>query len=139
MAGFQKKRQFLNTPKFPGGSEAFKAFIAENVQYPQTALAAGVEGSVVVEYDILDTGEVKNAHILKGLGHGCDEEALRVIGLLQFERVKNRGLRVKMTTKTSINFKLPAGIRYTYSEAAVKAPDTAEEPKPVVYEYTINL
>ncbi|MEI6681384.1 MAG: energy transducer TonB [Bacteroidota bacterium] len=139
MAGYQKKRQFLNTPKFPGGSEAFKAFIAENVQYPQAALAAGVEGSVVVEYDILDTGEVKNPHILKGLGHGCDEEALRVIGLLQFERVKNRGLRVKMTTKTSINFKLPGGIRFTYTETAAKAPEAPEEQKQVIYEYTVNL
>ncbi|MEI7661009.1 MAG: energy transducer TonB [Bacteroidota bacterium] len=140
MADHHKKKTFLNTPRYPGGNEAFRAFIAGNIRYPQEALDAGIEGAVVVEFDVLDTGVVKNQHVLKGLGHGCDEEALRVIGLLIFGKVKNRGVRLKMTTKTTINFKLPPGVRISYTtpeSAVVEKP--AEEGKPLTYEYTVNL
>jgi len=73
--------------------------------------------------------------VLKGLGHGCDEEALRVVRLLAFEKVKNRGVRLKMTTKTNINFRL-SGVRINYS-----APEKTEQEKqdPVTYGYTIQL
>ena len=126
-------------PKYPGGTEAFRNFIAENVHYPQAALEANVEGAVVVEYDIHDTGVVQHPRVLKGLGYGCDEEAMRVVGLLRFEKVKNRGVRVKLTTKTTINFKLPPGVRITYSSAEKKEPEMQEEEKPVAYTYTIQL
>jgi len=131
-----KKKNFLNKPKYPGGSAAFREFIAGNLRYPQAALDAGVEGIVIVEYDILDTGIVQNPHVLKGLGHGCDEEALRVIGLLRFEKVKNRGLRLKVTTKTNINFRLP-GVRITYLAPEKEKPP--EEKKPVTYGYTVQF
>jgi hypothetical protein len=86
---------------------------------------------------------VANPHILKSLGHGCDEEAVRVVGMLQFEKVKNRGVRVKMTTKTTIHFKLP-GIRITYAAAKKEepvppGPETKPDPGPVKYEYTITF
>ena len=139
MAGLHKKKQFLNMPKYPGGNEAFRKFISENVRYPQEAFDAGVQGSVIVEYDILDTGNVKVLRVLKGLGHGCDEEATRVIGMLQFEKVTNRGVRVKMTTKTTINFKLPPGIQITYAAPEPAESGTPDEPKPVSYEYTVQL
>jgi TonB family protein len=138
MADHHKKKQFLNMPKYPGGSESFREFIYGNLRYPQAALDAGVEGSVIVEYDILDTGLVKNMRVLKSLGHGCDEEAMRVVGLLRFEKVKNRGVRVKVTTKTTINFKLP-GVRITYSAAATEEPGKKEQEKPVTYGYTIEF
>lgn len=131
-------------PKYPGGSVAFKAFVTENLRYPKEALEANIEGSVMVGYDIHDTGEVSNPHILKGLGYGCDEEAMRVISLLKFEKVKNRGVRLKMTSKTTIHFKLPAGIRISYSVAEKDKPakitdTTQDKPVPVTYEYTISF
>ena len=137
-------KRFLKLPKYPGGSKALGQFIAENMQYPQAAAEAGIEGTVIVEYDIDDNGAVSHARVLKGLGHGCDEEAIRLVSLLRFEKVRNRGVRVKMTTKTSIRFILPkANISYTVSYTGKK-----EKPKPgpaskgndqVVYEYTIKL
>jgi protein TonB len=143
MAENHKKRKFLNMPKYPGGSLAFKAFIAENLRYPSEALNARVEGSVMVGYDIRDTGKVENSHIIKGIGYGCDEEALRLIGLLVFETVKNRGVRVKMTTKTTIHFRLP-GLQINYAstektEPVVKESPSDQKPSPVVYEYTISF
>jgi TonB family protein len=136
MPDYHKKKHFLNTPKYPGGSAAFKTFIAENLRYPQAALDAGVEGSVIVEYDIHDTGMVGNQRVLKSLGHGCDEEAMRVVGLLRFEKVKNRGMRLKITTKTNINFRLP-GVRITYMAPEKEKPQ--EEKKPVTYGYTVQF
>lgn len=132
-----KKKQFLNLPRYAGGTKALREFIAENLHYPKAALDAKVEGSVLVEYDINDNGDVNNPRVLKVLGYGCDEEAVRVISLLRFEKVKNRGVRVKMTTKTSINFKLPkTNINYTVSYSG-KQEQTGKDP--VKYEYTISL
>jgi len=142
MPDHHNKKRFLNLPKYIGGNAAFREFIAANLRYPEAAQQAGIEGSVIVEFDIHDSGVVQHPRILKGIGHGCDEEALRVVGMLQYEKVKNRGVRVKMTTKTTINFKLPGGVRISYSVAKKDEPATntdQEVPKPVTYEYTITF
>ncbi|MDP2423153.1 MAG: energy transducer TonB [Bacteroidales bacterium] len=142
----QRKKTFLNLPKFIGGTEAFRKFIGQNLRYPNEALEAKIEGRVLVGYDIDDNGIVHNPRILKGLGYGCDEEAMRVVSQLRFEKVKNRGMRVKVTTKTNINFKLPTSstsISYTVTSkpAAQQKTQEPQPPKetPVTYNYTINL
>ena len=137
MPDHHNKKRFLNLPKYIGGSEAFRKFIAENLRYPETALEAKIEGSVIVEYDISDDGLVYNPHVLKSLGFGCDEEALRLISLLRFEKVKNRGVRVRMTTKTTIHFRLP-GLNISYSVPEKHVPEKTDNG-PVTYNYTINL
>jgi TonB family protein len=144
MPDHHKKKQFLNLPKYPGGSAAFREFIAANLRYPDAALSAGVEGTVMVEYDVRDNGMVEHPRILKGIGHGCDEEAMRVVAMLRYDNAKNRGLRVKMTTKTSIHFRLPPGSRISYSAPAATDPAAQgvpgnDKPAPVTYEYTINF
>lgn len=144
MTEFRKKKQFLNMPRYPGGNVAFKTFVAENLRYPNEALALNHEGSVIVEYDVHDSGKVSNPHIIKGLGHGCDEEAIRLVSLLRFEKVKNRGVRVKMTTKTTIHFKLPAGMRINYApappeEKASSKDGDQKKTDPVKYNYTISF
>ena len=145
MPDHHNKKQFLKLPKYSGGTAAFREFISSSLHYPEAALEARVEGSVIVEYDVHDNGTVRHAHVLKGIGHGCDEEALRVVGLLRFETVKNRGVRVKMTTKTTINFKLPpGGVQITYTsapkdEVKKNSEKDPNNPEPVVYNYTISL
>jgi len=144
MADPHHKKQFLNLPKYPGGSKAFRLFIDENLRYPGEAAEAKITGSVIIGYDVLDNGTVQNAHVQKSLGYGCDEEALRVINLLRFEKVKNRGVRVKMATKTTINFRPPTNsINYTisYIPAASKPAEKPEENKgkSESYSYTIKF
>ncbi len=144
MPDHHNKKRFLNLPKYPGGSNAYREFIAANLVYPQAALDAGVEGTVIIEFDILDNGIVQNQRVMKGIGYGCDEEALRLVGLLRYEKVKNRGVRVKMSTKTNINFRLPAGVRINYAVASQDSPAKNNEPgqdkpAPVTYEYTISF
>ena len=69
-------------PEYPGGQAALLRFIGENVRYPELAKQQGIQGKVVVKFMIDTAGVVRNATIQKGIGGGCDEEALRVISAL---------------------------------------------------------
>jgi TonB family protein len=143
MSEHQKKKKFLDLPRYGGGTEEFKKFIAQHLRYPKEALEAGIEGRVLVGYEIDDNGFVKNPRVLRGLGHGCDEEAVRVVSLLRFKKVKNRGVRVRVNTKTNIIFRLPsATISYSVTpakqEKKLEKPDQGKTEKPDSYEYTIN-
>jgi protein TonB len=133
----QHKKGFLKMPGNTGGSKIVKEFIAGNLQYPKEAAEAGVEGGVLVGYDINDNGEVVSPHILKGLGYGCDEEAMRLVRMLSFEKVRNRGVRVKVTTKIKIMFKLPT-VSIHYSVPEKKLPEKKNNGSGS-YEYTINF
>lgn len=137
MPAHPHKKNFLKLPRFKGGSSSYKEFITSHLIYPKEALEAGIEGNVVVEYGISDNGDVTSARVLKGLGYGCDEEALRLVRMLTFEKVKNRGVRVQVTTKTKINFVLPR-VNFNYSVTDKKEPPK-NEGGPVSYEYTIDL
>lgn len=142
MTDLPRKKHFLQVPRYGGGSRELRKFISENLRYPARALESGIEGFVIVAYDVLDDGRVENPRVIKGLGHGCDEEALRLIGMLQFEKAKNRGIRVRMTTKTRINFVLPKLI-ITYSQSQNNAPGNNNKGGPdtgnsTTYEYTLT-
>lgn len=144
MAEPNRKKKFLNLPRYPGGNAAFRAFITANLEYPKEALEAGVEGSVHVGFEIHDDGSVDHARILKGIGHGCDEEALRLVRLLRYEKVKNRGVRVTMSTKTTIIFRLPAAVRISYVASPPKKKDPPAGPSAPpanngTWEYTITF
>lgn len=143
MTQHPKKNNLLKLPVYPGGRKAFQEFIANNVRYPKEAEDAGIEGSVIVGYEITDNGMVQNPHIIKGLGYGCDQEAIRLIGLLRYEKVKNKRVRLKLTTKTTIHFNLPKlSINYSVTETGKqKKPEVGSEPNggSTSYSYTIDL
>ena len=146
----KKKTLFIHQPEYAGGPKALTKFIYENLRYPKDALEASIEGMVVVDYDIDYKGNVTAARVLQGIGHGCDEEACRVVRLLKFDVPKNRGVRVLFHKKAKIQFKRPAApavaptppgpmqVTYTVTPAA---PGKEEPPKPAVttYSYTIQL
>jgi TonB family protein len=138
-----KKKNFLELPRYGGGNEEFKKFIAANLRYPKAALEAQVEGKVLVEYEIDDNGIVNNPRVLRSLGYGCDEEAMRVVGLLRFKKVKNRGVRVRVNTKTNILFRLPrTSISYSITSDKKKKQDDSgkkNDNAPTTYGYTINF
>ncbi len=142
MSEHHKKKKFLELPRYGGGNAEFRKFIAANLKYPQEALDARIEGRVLVEYEIDDNGFVHTPRILSGLGYGCDEEALRIIKLLRYKKVKNRGVRVRVNTKTNIVFRLPtSSISYTVTPSKKETPPQPDKKQntPVVYEYTIRL
>ncbi|MCX6244410.1 MAG: M56 family metallopeptidase [Bacteroidetes bacterium] len=69
-------------PQFPGGNEALIEFLSKNIQYPAEAKKSGIQGKVAVNFVVRSTGEVTDVKVLRGIGGGCDEEAVRVIQLM---------------------------------------------------------
>jgi len=96
-----------NMPMFRGGERKLMEFIGNNVVYPKEAIDAGIEGRVFVEFYIEKDGTVSNAIVLQGIGYGCDEEALRVVGLMpKWAPGKVRGESIRVRYTLPINFKL---------------------------------
>jgi len=96
-------------------------FIKKNLRYPEEAIENKVEGTVAVEIDIDVYGKVSAAKVKHGIGYGCDEEAVRLVRLLQFEKKKYKGLFVVFHKTINIHFKLheaskPVQFSYQYKE-----------------------
>lgn len=137
-----REKKFIDLPEYPGGKDALHLFIRKHLKYPDEALSKQVEGIVHVQYWVDGQGKVSDAEVIHGIGSGCDEEALRVVRMLKYGKVKNRGLRVKASMRTRIEFKLPLepGIQYSYSTGT--KPDASSEkvpPPSITYTYKISL
>ena len=118
-----REKRFLELPQYPGGKTAFQNFIRENLKYPDDALKAGIEGHVHLQYWVDGNGKVIDAEVTHSLGYGCDEEALRLVRMLKYGKVKNRGVKVKASMRTRIQFSLPKkpAINYEYKSAGEPA------------------
>lgn len=82
-------------------------FLGKNITYPQRAKEASVEGIVYVSFVVGKDGKVGNVELKRGIGFGCDEEAMRVIKMLpQFTPGKQRGRPVPVIYNVPINFTL---------------------------------
>jgi periplasmic protein TonB len=66
-------------PQFPGGQKALTRYLDQQVRYPKAAAKAGITGRVFASFVIDTVGRISQAAILRGLGYGCDEEAIRVV------------------------------------------------------------
>ena len=70
------------TPQFPGGRDSLALFIKNHTHYPSKAKKHHIQGIVEVDFLVSKDGEIKNPHVFKSLGYGCDEEAIRVVKLM---------------------------------------------------------
>jgi TonB family protein len=103
----RKDKDFIKSAYFEGGKAALEAFVKKELRYPKEALKAKVEGTVSLRYTVDHKGKVIEAAVISGLGHGCDEEALRIVRSLIF-RVPDQGkIKSKYTRKLHIHFRLP--------------------------------
>jgi len=84
-----------------GGMEKLQ----QSVSYPEEAKKNSIIGKVFVKAFINETGEVTRAEIVKGLGYGCDEEALWVIKNTRFRPAKKNGKPVKVQMVIPITFR----------------------------------
>jgi len=80
--------------------------LQQKIEYPQMAKMAGVEGRVTVQFVVDEDGSVTDAIVLKGIGAGCDEEALRAVLSSKFKPGKQRGKPVKVKMSLPVTFKL---------------------------------
>lgn len=69
-------------PEFPGGEYALMEFLGRNIKYPQYARENGIQGTVVIQYIVQPDGKITNVEVLRGIGGGCDEEAIRVVSIM---------------------------------------------------------
>ncbi|MEM6322004.1 MAG: energy transducer TonB, partial [Bacteroidota bacterium] len=86
----RKDHQFIKKPYYEGGISAMRMFIKKHLVYPEIAKKRQIEGTVYLRYTINQKGEVIDSKVIRGIGHGCDEEATRLVRLLKFKVPKNR-------------------------------------------------
>lgn len=82
------------------------AKIQNSVKYPEMARRAGIEGRVTVQFIVNEQGRVENAKVVRGIGGGCDEEALKAVRAAKFKPGMQRGRPVRVQFALSINFRL---------------------------------
>lgn len=66
-------------PEFPGGQKALFQFLGKELKYPEAARENGIQGSVVLSFVIEKDGSITNVQVIREIGGGCTEEALRVV------------------------------------------------------------
>ncbi|MEM6805209.1 MAG: energy transducer TonB [Bacteroidota bacterium] len=94
-------------PEFPGGQAGLKRYFRRNYTYPKTARDQGIEGTVFVRFVVNADGSVSGISVLKGLGFGCDDEAIRLIRKMpKWIPGEHNGKRVPVYKTMPIGFKL---------------------------------
>jgi len=94
-------------PGYPGGDEARIKFLQENIKYPEEAKELGVQGKVFVTFVVEVDGSITDVRVLRGIGAGCDEEAVRVVkSMPRWVPGKQRGQPVRVQFNLPIKFTL---------------------------------
>lgn len=144
----KSQKKFIKLPSLGGGREVLRKFLKEHLRYPSEALGKGVEGDVIIEYRVNGKGEILEAQVVHGIGYGCDEEALRLVRMLKYQAVSNKGLKVTTNNKIKIPFRLPSGqkpakINMTYvpgpASGNKEAPAKQKPSKGGSYSYTVKF
>jgi periplasmic protein TonB len=94
-------------PEFPGGDVARIKFFSENIKYPIAAREIGVQGPVYFTFVVEKDGSISNIKMLRGIGAGCDEEALRVVSMMpKWKPGRQNGREVRVQFNLPISFVL---------------------------------
>ncbi len=94
-------------PEFPGGQGALMQYLQQNLRYPTMAREAGIQGTVFVTFVVERDGSITDVQILRGIGGGLDDEAIRVVeNMPRWEPGKQRGQAVRVQFNLPIRFVL---------------------------------
>jgi len=94
-------------PEFPGGEGAMLSYITSHIVYPPLAKENGITGKVFVSFVVDNSGHVKDVKVLRGIGGGCDEEAVRVIkSMPEWKAGRQNGKAVNVQYNIPIKFSL---------------------------------
>ena len=94
-------------PQYPGGMDALRIFLTRNLNYTRSSANAGVSGRVFVSFVVNTDGTLADVQVLKGIGFGCDEEAVRVIQKMPHGKPgKQSGRAVRVKYNLPIAFTL---------------------------------
>lgn len=93
-----------------GGKKAFRRYLESNLRYPKDALENNVEGKVTVQFTIEPTGSLTDFRVVRGLGHGCDEEVIRLIKEgPEWRPAEKNDEPIRGKAKVRLRFALPDG------------------------------
>jgi protein TonB len=94
-------------PEFPGGEEELLRYLAQNIQYPKRAVDGNTEGRVLLGFVVNKEGEIDDVKVIRSIGDGCDEEAVRVIHKMpKWKPGKNNGRLVNVFYNLPVTFQL---------------------------------
>ena len=94
-------------PEFSGGMSALGQYLQKTLRYPAAAQRANVSGRVFMSFVVNTDGSIQDVSVLKGLGFGTDEEAIRVVkGMPKWRPGKQSGRPVRVKFQLPINFTL---------------------------------
>ena len=94
-------------PEFPGGPAKMMEYIQKNIKYPMMARESDIQGRVFVSFVVEPDGSISNVGVMRGIGGGCDEEAVRVVNSMpKWNPGKQRGTAVRCSFTVPIIFKL---------------------------------
>jgi len=104
------EKLFINSdkqPSFPGGEEKLYQYLGTKITYPKEAEEKGISGRVFVQFVIEKDGNMTDVKVVKGIGGGCDKEAIRVVKAMpNWIPGTQRGKKVRVRIKLPINFKI---------------------------------
>ncbi len=94
-------------PSFPGGEEALMKYLGTQIKYPVMARENGISGRVYLSFYVDKDGKVKEVKVLRGIGGGCDEEALRVVRAMpDWKPGRQNGRNVAVYYNVPVSFNL---------------------------------
>ena len=94
-----------NEPEFLGGEDSLYAYIARNIKYPEAAKKEKIEGRVFVTFIVEKDGQVSSAKLLRDIGGGCGEEAIRVVkSMPKWKPGTQRGKPVRVRYNIPLQF-----------------------------------
>ncbi|GMT46243.1 MAG: hypothetical protein IEMM0006_2075 [bacterium] len=97
-------------PEYPGGVQARVKFLASHLQYPEDAMKNGVSGKVYVGFVVERDGSISHIKVLKGIGYGCDSEAMQVVAQMPKWKpglINGKPVRVRYTLPFTFNIHAP--------------------------------
>lgn len=111
-------------PQFEGGEAEMLKFLGTNVKYPKEAVENGVEGLVVVSFVVEKDGSIQETQTVKSLGHGTDEEAIRVVKMMsgQWTPGKQKGETVRVRYTLPLKFTMRDSDKATADAKANRMP-----------------
>jgi TonB family protein len=119
-------------PQFPGGDEAVDQFLRQNIKYSQEARELGIQGKVYLTYVVETDGSLSDIKVVRGLGGGCDEEAIRVVKSMPAWRPgMQRGNPVRVQYNLPVRF-------YSDNNSQASLSGTRNETQNTVNSYSVH-
>lgn len=125
---------FIVTEKgaeFPGGYKSMFQFIGQNLHYPQLAIENDLQGKVILSFVVEKDGTLTNVKVLRDIGGGCAQEAVRVVKLMpRWTPAEQNGKPVRSQFNLPINFQIQDSEKVLLIET-----DPAEKHKNKIYRF----